>query len=170
MRTNERMVARYNVGACVSWCALLETAEVAWMKIAYLPIGVALSLTLMLMPLANLVWASQGPRDSKVARSAAPQFAQNESTDPYNNSPVEQPENSGATVDQPENNAATNQNSDQSNAESGDDNSASSNPGASDENSGESAQMNSPDNSDNSDQSSPNPENDQQNQDSGNTQ
>lgn len=131
------------------------------MKIAYLPIGAALSLMLMLAALPKLGAGRLGHGNSaRATTSAAQQLSQNESSDSGTNSQGDQPDDSAASTDNP----------DQSSAQTSDENGASSESGPPEENSGESSQMNSnPYNSDNSDRSSPNPDNDQQNQDSGDT-
>jgi cytoskeletal protein RodZ len=140
-----------------------QMVEVAYMRIAYLLLGAALSFMLMLATLPNLVSATGGPGNTaRPTRSAAQQLAQEQSSDSDTNSQADQPDDS----------SATNDNSDQPSAQPGDENSSSSSDsGPSDDNSGESTQMNSnPDNTDNSDLGGPNSENDLQNQDSGNTQ
>jgi hypothetical protein len=139
-----------------------QMVEVTYMRIAYLPLGAALSFMLMLATLPNLVSATGGPGNTaRPTRSAAQQIAQEQSSDSDTNSQVDRPDDS----------SGTNDNSDQPTAQPGDENSASSDSGPSDDNSGESTQMNSnPDNTNDSDLSGPNSDNDQQNQDSGNTQ
>src|SRR6516162_7256046 len=93
-----------------------QIVEAAYMKIAYLPIRAALLFMLVLMSLPDLVAATGGPGNSaRATRSAVQQLAQDESDNSADN----------PQADQPDSSAATNDNSDQSSAQPGDENGAS---------------------------------------------
>src|ERR1700756_1519759 len=94
------MFASTMVHAFASVYSSLANGRGPNMRIAYLPLGAALSFMLMLATLPNLVSATGGPGNTaRPTRSAAQQLAQEQPSDSDTNSQVDQPDDSSATND-----------------------------------------------------------------------